>query len=239
VPPPGSPPPSYGNPPAPAAASYAPATFGSAPAGYSGPPAAFGQPPQFDGPGGGMFGQPPAANPAGGSAGGPPPGTTYGAPAGQGYGSAPAGYAPPPQGYAPERGSAPAAQYGQGVYGSAAGDTGRGSEPEWPGQTPERKPKRGLIIALIVTAVLVVVGVGAYVGWSMKNSSSEFVEGACVQQRGGDAAIVDCSVSGAYKIDSIVDTEGGCPDAGQPSLVLTPRGGGATRYGCLVPASGS
>jgi hypothetical protein len=184
-----------------------------------------------------MFGQPPAS-PAGGAA-APPPGTTYGAPPGQGYGSAPAGYAPAPQAYPADRGSAAPATYGQGVYGSSAGDTGRGSEPEWPGQAPERKPKRGLIIALILTAVLVVVGVGAYVGWSMKNSGSEFVEGACVQQRGGDAAIVDCSVGGAYKIDSIVDTEGGCADANQPSLVLTPRGGGATRYGCLVPASGS
>jgi hypothetical protein len=124
------------------------------------------------------------------------------------------------------------------VYG---GDQGRPAEPDWspPSVAPERKPRRGLIIALIVTAVVVVVAVGAYVGWSMKNGTSAFTIGACVQQQGTDAAVVDCSTSGAYEIKSIVDVENGCPDANQPSLVLTDANGGHKQYACLAPAAGS
>jgi hypothetical protein len=187
-----------------------------------------------------MFGQPPAP------AAPPPPPATYGAPQGQGgYGSGPgAGYAPAPSSY-PDRGSGgPGGTYGSGGMYGGPGDSGRSPEPDWSApsgpsggsSSSERKPRRGLIIALILTAVVVVVGAGGYVGWSMKNGDSDFSIGKCVQQRGSDAVIVDCSVAGSYEIKSIVDTDNGCPDANQPSLVLT--SGAEKKYACLVPAAG-
>jgi hypothetical protein len=189
-----------------------------------------------------MLGQPPAPQ-------GPPPqqqsapqGGTYGATQGQGgYGSASPGYASTPPSYPSERGPAPGgATYGQGVYGQPSpGEPGRSNDSDWSSPPVERKPKRGLIIALIVTAVLVVVGVGAYVGWSMKNGDADFAVGTCVQQRGSDAAIVDCSTPDAYKITSIVDVENGCPEPNRPSLVLTRPGSSAKQYACLAPAAGS
>ena len=34
---------------------------------------------------------------------------------------------------------------------------------------------------------------------------------------------------------NIVDTDSGCPDANQPSLVLTERVGGSKKWACLEP----
>jgi hypothetical protein len=100
----------------------------------------------------------------------------------------------------------------------------------------ERKSRKGLIIALIVVAVVIVVGVGGFVGWSLTTRGSEFVVGACVKQAGTDAVVVDCSTSGAFRITSIEDTEGTCPDANQPTVVLTGPIGNR-RYACLAPAA--
>jgi hypothetical protein len=198
----------------------------------------------------GQFGQPPAGQ---GSFGAPP------------YGQAPAGGqnapASPPQG-APNYGGGfdrlgpqpgqPGQQgqpgpYGSPVYGQQQGDPGRrdgGQAPTgWaePGQEPQPpagKSKRGLIVTVIVVAVLIVVGVGAFVGWSLTNKTSDFTVGACVKQDGSDAVITDCAGgSGVFKIASIVDAENGCPDANQPSLVLTERVGGAKKWACLTPVS--
>jgi len=81
-----------------------------------------------------------------------------------------------------------------------------------------------------------VVGVGGYVGWSLTNRGATFAVGDCVKEDGGNAVATECSATGAYRITSIVDTENTCPDAKQPSLVLTERVGGARRYACLAPA---
>jgi hypothetical protein len=111
------------------------------------------------------------------------------------------------------------------------------SYEESPQPQPSRKSRRGLIIALVAAAVVVVVGVGGYVGWSLTNRTSQFTVGSCVRQDGGSAVSIDCGTSGAYEITSIVETDGGCSDVNQPSLVLTEIGGGK-KYACLVPASG-
>jgi hypothetical protein len=118
---------------------------------------------------------------------------------------------------------------------------GKGVPPGgWPyvGQVeaPPRKSRKGLIIALVVAAVLVVVGIGGYVGWSLTNQTSAFTVGACVKQDGSAGVIVDCSTSGAFRITSIEDSVTACPDANQPSLVLTGGVGGSRKYACLAPA---
>jgi hypothetical protein len=93
-------------------------------------------------------------------------------------------------------------------------------------------------VALIVTAVLVVVAVGAYVGISLKKGDTDFSVGKCVQQRDTEATVVDCSVGGAFKIVSSVDSAEACTDAKQPWLVITDPAG-STTYRCLAPAASS
>jgi hypothetical protein len=88
-----------------------------------------------------------------------------------------------------------------------------------------------------VVAVLIVVGVGGFVGWSLTNKASDFVVDACVKQNGNDAVLTDCNGAGVYKITTIVDAENGCPDANQPSLVLTQRVGGGKKWACLTPSN--
>jgi hypothetical protein len=183
------------------------------PAGVYGQPAGqFGSP----SPGGGQYGG--APNPAAGQFGNVanPPGGTYGTPNfGQTYGQ-PAGDRPPP---------------GQptGGWPYVQGDA---AEPA------ARKPRKGLIIALIAAAILVVVGVGGYVGWSLTTQGGGFEVGTCVKQDGTGAAVVDCTAEGAYRITSIEDNENGCPDPNQPTLQLSGPVGSRS-YACLVPATQS
>jgi hypothetical protein len=108
----------------------------------------------------------------------------------------------------------------------------------WPSVEPQKQAgsKRGLIIVLIALAIIIVVAVGGYVGWSLTMRGDAYTVGACVKQDGTGAAVVDCGTSGAYKITSIQDTEGTCPDPAQPSLELTDVGG-ARKYACLGPAT--
>jgi hypothetical protein len=89
-----------------------------------------------------------------------------------------------------------------------------------------------------VTAILVVVAVGGYVGLSMKRGDTDYSVGKCVQQDGTRATVVDCSTEGAFRITSTVDNADGCTDANQPSLAVTDATG-RTSYRCLVPAAGS
>jgi hypothetical protein len=157
-------------------------------------------------------------------------------PMGQGSYSAPGTYGQP----AADPGR-PRDGYGQPV-GQPGGQPGgpQGGQPAWAEsepQAPVRKSRKGLIIALIVAAVVLVVGVGGYVGWSLTNRGSAFTVGACVKPDGGDAVVTDCSTSGAFKITNIVDTENGCTDPNQPSLVLTERVGGGHKWACLAPAA--
>jgi hypothetical protein len=135
--------------------------------------------------------------------------------------------------------------YGAPAYGQQPVEQGRPREGQGPGgwaepgqeQPPARKSKRGLIITFIAVAILIVVGVGGFVGWSLTNRGSDFTVGACVKQDGTDAVVTDCGGAGVYKITTIVDAENGCPDANQPSLVLTERVGGAKKWACLAPSS--
>ena len=191
--------------------SAAPTTYGAAPGGSYGSAAPSYAPPppgQFgQGSGGGQYDAP-----------GGPSGGTYGS--GGGYGGSGSSY-----------GSAPAGSYGS----SSGGDSNR--DGDRPIVTPQRKPRRGLIIALIVTAILVVVAVGGYVGISLKRGDTDYSVGKCVQQNGSKATVVDCSVNGAYRIVSTVDNEDGCTDAKQPSLAVTDPSG-STTYRCLAPAAG-
>jgi hypothetical protein len=134
--------------------------------------------------------------------------------------------------YQPATYGQPASEHGQGQGGPVP--TGGWPYPESK-PPPARKSRRGLIIVLIAVAVLVVVGIGGYVGWSLTNDTSQFTVGACVKQDGSSAVVVECGTDGAYEITSIVETEGGCPDADQPSLVLSELGG--KKYACLAPAT--
>lgn len=98
-----------------------------------------------------------------------------------------------------------------------------------------KKSRKGVTIAVIAVAVLVVVAVGGYVGLKLATNNNQFVVGACVKQGSDNSAtVVDCSTAGAYRITKVVDSETGCGDASQPSVVL--RENNATRYACLAPA---
>jgi hypothetical protein len=136
-------------------------------------------------------------------------------------------------------------QMGQGGYQTSYGQPQPQRDPSvptggWPyvegAPAEERKSRKGLIITLIVVAVVLVVAVGGYVGWSLTTRGSEFVVGACVKQSGTDAVVVDCSTAGAFKITSIQDNESACTDPNQPTIVLTGPIGNR-KYACLAPAS--
>jgi hypothetical protein len=210
-----------------ASASASVPAFSSSPSSPPPAPAPYGPPPQqqsfsnqpgvYGTPGGGgqTYGQPPAQN--------------YGQPAGGGqYGGGQYGSSSAPAPY-------------QQTFGQPEPRRDAMSQPSggWPSVEPTQKapgPRRGLIIVLITLAILVVVGVGGYVGWSLTMRGDAYKAGSCVKQDGTGAAIVDCGTSGAFKITSIQDTEGACPDPGQPSLELT-EAGGAKKYACLAPAT--
>jgi hypothetical protein len=232
----GSPAPTYGSAPAAAAQTYgsAPAAqpYGSAPAPaaqtYGSAPAAPAQPGYGSALSG--FGQPQGG------------GSTFGQPGGQGGSSGqPYGGNPGPGQYGqPQGGSLPT--YGSadrgGNYGQAPGPDQRNwseeDEPNAPAAAA--RPKRGLIIALLATVLVVVVGIGGYVGWSMTHHGADFAVGNCVKQNGTSVAVVDCTTSGAFKITSLEDAVSKCPDPNQPSLSLsgTPA---EHRYACLQPAA--
>ena len=89
----------------------------------------------------------------------------------------------------------------------------------------------------MIVAVLVVVGVGSYVGLALAKSDTDFRVGACVKQDGSGAVVVDCAEAGAFRIVSSVDSETACEDASQPWLEVSEPAGGRT-YRCLVPAAG-
>jgi hypothetical protein len=61
------------------------------------------------------------------------------------------------------------------------------------------------------------------------------VVGACVEQTGSTARVVDCGTSGAFAIVSIVDSVDQCPDPAQPSVRITQTGKPA-QVACLKPA---
>jgi hypothetical protein len=100
---------------------------------------------------------------------------------------------------------------------------------------PPKKSRKGVTIAVIAVAVIVVVAIGGYVGLKLANSNNQFVVGACVKE-GSDksATIVDCSTSGAYRITKVVDNESECGDTSQPSVTLSENN--RTRFACLSPA---
>jgi hypothetical protein len=231
--------PAPNSPPSPAAA---PSNFGTAPpANFPAQPGTYGSP----GGSGQPYGSPPAPSPYQ-----PQPSAPQAqfnsAPAPATYGAPPASSPPQPQYGGSYDRPAPMGQggYSPGMYGQPAADpgqAGRGIQASWP-EPEQAKPKsrRGLIITLIIAAVVVVVGIGGYVGWSLTNRGSDFKAGACVKQSGTDSVVLaDCTAAGAYKITNIVDTENGCPDANQPTLVLTERVGGNRRWACLTPAATS
>ena len=94
----------------------------------------------------------------------------------------------------------------QGRPRETAGQAPVGGWAESDQEVAPRKSKRGLIISFIVVVILIVVGVGGFVGWSLTNRASDFTVGACVKQDGNDAIVTDCASAGAgvYKITSIV-----------------------------------
>jgi hypothetical protein len=104
------------------------------------------------------------------------------------------------------------------------------------GEQVEVEPRsgRGRKIAIIAAIVVLVVGVGGFVGWSLSTRQDSYSVGTCVKQEGNTAVVVGCGSPGAFRITSIVDSESGCPDPAQPSLEL--NAGGSKRYACMAPA---
>jgi len=64
----------------------------------------------------------------------------------------------------------------------------------------------------------------------------EYTVDKCVQREGDSAALADCSVEGAYRIVSVVDSQTQCEDARQPWLEVT-EANGSKSYRCLVPVT--
>jgi hypothetical protein len=94
-----------------------------------------------------------------------------------------------------------------------------------------------LIITVAIVAVLVVVGVGSYVGFALLRSNTDYSVGACVKPQGSGVVVVECSDAEAFEITSSVDSVTECQDASQPWLeVREPTG--STTYRCLAPVSG-
>jgi hypothetical protein len=217
-----------GQAPAPRASASASVPAFSSPAGSPPAPAPYGPPPQQSFPSQpGVYGSPSG----GGQTYGQPPAQPYGQPSGGGgqYGGGQYGSSSAPAQYPPQ------------TFGQPEPRRDAMSQPSdgWPSVEPAQKapgPRRGLIIVLITLAILVVVGVGGYVGWSLTMRGDAYTEGSCVKQDGTGVAIVDCGTAGAFKITSIQDTEGTCPDPGQPSLELT-EVGGTKKFACLAPAT--
>ena len=205
----------FGQPPAPQA------QFGQPPSG----PGSFGQPAPYGQQPAGQGGAPAPSSPPAGSSGYAGAGYDRQAPIGQQMGQA--AYSAPVYGQSPD----------QGRPRETAGQAPMGGWAESEQEVAPRKSKRGLIISFIVVVILIVVGVGGFVGWSLTNRASDFTVGACVKQDGNDAVVTDCAGAGVYKITSIADAENGCPDTNQPSLVLTARVGGGKKWACLAPAS--
>ncbi len=244
----------------------APGNFGAPPQGYPAQSTVYGQPgggqpgpqsPPGGQPGGGYGQGGTYAAPPGGYSGG-----AYGPPAGphgpQGPGGPQGppgpGGSPGPQGSqgpgqaGPGHGGAQGGgfYYGPQNYGQPTPEPGRGPRDKmtptggWPyvEQSPEpaKKSRKGITIAVIAVAVIIVVAVGGYVGLKLATKGNQFVVGACVKQGGDNSAtVVDCSTAGAYRITKVVDTESGCGDTTQPSVKLTDNS--ATRYACLSPAA--
>jgi hypothetical protein len=203
------------------------------PSGYGAPPAppAYGPPPAPP-----TYGQPPAPGSYGsapGGYGGPP--SSFGPPqAPPSYGQPPAGGAfdAPRGGY----GSAPSPNYGGG-YSPPPSDFGGDYEAPPPPLPQQRKPRRGLIVALIVIVVLAVSGVGAFIAISLKTKGgTQYEVGQCVLPQGGDAVVVDCSTAGAYRVVSSVSSQDQCTDASQPYLQV-PNATGGSSYRCLASAN--
>jgi hypothetical protein len=193
--------------------------FGSAPAPTYGQPAqGFGQPGHAP-----AFGSGPAFQPGQGGPGGGPSnmgGGQFGQP-NQGHGGPPPGFNPP--------------SYNQGYQGDQ--ERGRDYDDE-PAAASGKGPKRGLIIAALIAAVLiVVVGIGGFVGYKLTNRSADYAVGSCVLKDDNSAKVVDCSTSGAYKITSLEDAVSKCPDIFQPSLDLQ-SAPAEHRYACLAPMAG-
>src|SRR5262249_27251302 len=101
---------------------------------------------------------------------------------------------------------------------------------------PAKKSRRGVTIGVIIVAILVVVGVGGYVGLKLAAKGNQVTVGACVKQDGAKATVVDCSTAGAFVITKVVDGDGQCPDPGQPSVTLTDQDNKTTSVACLRPA---
>jgi hypothetical protein len=195
--------------------------YGSpAPASYGQPAPGFGQAPPASG-----FGQPGHA-PGGPAFGGQAFQSAPGAGGGQ-FGQPNQGPGGPPPGF-----NAPS--YNQGYQGEQ--DRGRDYDDE-PAPSSGRRPRRGFIIAGLVAAVLlVVVGIGGFVGYKLTNRSADYAIGTCVVKDDTSAKVVDCATGGAYKITSLEDAASKCPDIFQPSLAL-PSAPAEHRYACLAPMS--
>ncbi len=114
------------------------------------------------------------------------------------------------------------------------GPTGGWPYVEQPAE-PAKKSRRGVTIAVIIVAVLVVVGVGGYVGLKLATKGNQFVVGACVKQDGANATVVDCSTPGSFVITDVVPSGQSCPDVGLPSVTLTDSNNNTT-YACLKPS---
>jgi len=154
-------------------------------------------------------------------------------------------------GQAPPMGQAPMGQggYAPGGYPSAPGESGRPEGPGggrsgeptggWPylqqAPAPAKPRRRWLLITVIAVIGLLLIGGAGAIGYEVTHRGDKFKVGACVQQDGEGARVVACSTQGAYQIVSIVDSSDKCPNADQPSVLLS-GGGKPNQVACLKPA---
>jgi hypothetical protein len=104
-----------------------------------------------------------------------------------------------------------------------------------PPAAPPAKRRRGLVIGVAVTAVVVVALAAVGITLMLNTGGKSFPVGSCVKQQGTKATKVDCSSSDAYSIVSRVNDRSLCPDTKQPFVVLH-RPGDANQVLCLKPA---
>jgi hypothetical protein len=190
------------------------------------PPGTYGQPTQTFSP------QPGYGPPQGGPSQGVPPGGGY--PGGGYQGQPPMGQSPMGQGGFPPPGGYPSSGGEQG----RPPEHGRGGVPTggWPyvDQPPEpAKPRRRwLLITVFAVIGLLLVAGAAGIGYAVTHRGDAYKVGACVQQDGGGAKVVDCATPGAYEIVSLVESAEQCPDPKEPSVLLS-GGGKANQVACL------
>jgi hypothetical protein len=98
--------------------------------------------------------------------------------------------------------------------------------------------RNGRVLVVVLSAAALLLIVPFLIVWLLTRGGDEVLKvGDCVKQSGSNAVAVSCSETGAFKIESRVDSRDQCPSREQPVAVLT-GSNGKQQFLCLTPASG-